>query len=161
MSNEVGTNSNNAFHALRDRLLAERPNAELAGVLGVLSFFVALIFGGALLSAHAGDYTSAGVPSALAGGGAFVAQLVVAAMLFLVTTLLLHGDQRAYLLAPVTGAVALGFGLLPALVGPGNWLAVLLLVLVTLVFDAVIGVAIFFIAFFAGLGHSPETAERK
>lgn len=149
-----------AFRVLWERLAARRPDTETAGILGAVSGGVALFFGGFVIAQHTGAYQSAGVRGEVAFVGSLVAQLVVGALLFIATALVLHGDRRrAFWMAGVGGVVALGFALLPTLVDQrGGWLSVLLLVLITLVLDVAMGVAVFFIAFFAGLGYKPSEA---
>lgn len=104
-----------------------------AAIVGISTFFLALAL-------HGDTYDRGGVPPGIALPGAVAAQLVVIALLTAVMSL--YPSARAArwwkLLAIVTGAVMLFFAILPAIVAGYSWLAVLLLAVLTIVYDLVV-----------------------
>lgn len=158
MTNEVRDDTLTGYQRLREALLARRPSIDTAGYVGMAGALAALVFGGFLLAQQTGAYIDAGTPGGLAFVGALAAQLLVLGLAYVASVLLLYGDRAAsWLVAGISGGLACGAALLPPLVGGRGWLSTLLLVLIALVLDAALAVAVFFVAFFAGLGHRPAT----
>jgi hypothetical protein len=116
---------------------AARGNGEFIGigatVAGVGTFFLALAL-------HGYSYNRGGVPAAIAYPSAVVAQLVVIALI--TAALSLYPSARATrwwrLLGAAAGAAMLIFAVLPAVVAGYPWLAVLLLTMLTIVYDVVV-----------------------
>lgn len=160
MTDEVRDDTLTGAQRIRAQLLALRGSEELLVYPAGLGGVAAVFGGGFLLTEHTRAYTTAGVIGEVGFAGALAGQLVVLGLLFAATTLLLHGDRRGGLVAAAGGLAALGFALLPPLVAGDGWLTTLLLVVVVLVIDALLGLAMFGLAFFGGLGHRPApTAE--
>lgn len=121
------------------------------GILPVLLLFVAIIplvpvaaFGHFVISRHAEGYIAAGVEPSDAYSGAVVGQVLVAAVLAILAWLVRRGTSSRSLLicGGAATALALAFALLPNVVAGNGWLTVVLAVLTTLTFDALLAVVV-------------------
>ena len=152
MTSDIRDATPDVVRRLHNWFLAHPTGDEVSSAFPpVAGGFAALIFGGFVISQHTAAYEVGGAPAAVAGSGAFAGQLAVAAVLFTATVLLLHGHRHTLRAAVTGGGAALAFALLPALVGGGGWLTVLLRVLVTLVFNTALAGVFVVIGRFAGL----------
>jgi hypothetical protein len=114
-----------------------RGNDGFVGAGAVLLIVASLFF---VLGVHGSSYSQGSVPDSIAFLGALAAQATVIALAVTVAVLYPSAWRRTWwrVLAGVTLVLLLFFAGLPAVVAGYSWLAVLLLVVATVVYDVIV-----------------------